>query len=274
MADTIFNLPDFMPFLAEWRARQAAFALRESYYDGTRYGRMREDLGWLYPRLYKAVKPLYLPLARAVDVDAGIVPGHWNFADPDKADGVSQSQVAGWHRARRQLFDWSGWVTRGVLFVHYGAVLGASGLKVVDLRDKGEVQVQPVNPRNFMLTSAGQYDSTPAQSIWIEMRTTEDGPVEYAEVITPDAVRTFWDGEPRGIDGRPAEYRNELAFVPFVEVRHIETGKMLGESTYQKAMPLLDEVNQLASYLADIIKKHTEPQYIGTGVEPSTRRET
>jgi len=49
----------------------------------------------------------------------------------------------------------------------------------------------------------------------------------------------------------------------------METGDPLGECTYQKAIPLLDEVNELASYLADIIKKNADAQWAIFGAEPS-----
>ncbi len=74
---------------------------------------------------------------------------------------------------------------------------------------------------------------------------------------------------PFGFDGREAEYPNELGFVPFVEVRHVETGEALGECTFQKAIPLLDEVNRLASQLAEIVSRHAEPQWAVIGAEAS-----
>ena len=42
------------------------------------------------------------------------------------------------------------------------------------------------------------------------------------------------------VEGLPAT--NPLGFVPYVEIRHIETGDEWGESTFEKAMALLDEV--------------------------------
>jgi hypothetical protein len=107
-------------------------------------------------------------------------------------------------------------------------------------------------------------------SLWVEKRCDAAGKdFEYAEVITAEAVRTFAGGTPKGFEDREAEYKNELGFVPFVEADHIKTGEALGESTYQKAMDLLDEVNQMASYLGDIIAKHAEPQWAISGAEPS-----
>ena len=44
---------------------------------------------------------------------------------------------------------------------------------------------------------------------------------------------------------------------------------MLGESTYAKAMPLLDEVNLHATELSKIIKDHSEPQWAVIGAAPA-----
>ena len=257
---SIFDLDEFKPYANRWRGRGQELARRKGYYDGSIYQRVRDGLGWLSPRLYRGIKPLYLPLARAVDVDAGIVPGDWSW--PEDAPDA-------WQVARDVLFDDSNWVTRGVLYVHYGAVFGVSGLRVADLREMGQVQLCPVSPEFFMLVEKGQYDETPGLAFWLEHRQGAEGRVEYAEVITPESIRTFVDGEPEGIDGREPEYPNELGEVPFVEVRHVETGAALGESTYHKAIPLLDEVNEMASFVADVIKKNADPQWIAFGVEPS-----
>lgn len=258
MSDSIFDLDEFKPYLEAWNARQAEFAARASYYDGSVYNGVRDALGWLGPRLYKNIKPLYLPLARAVDVDAGIIPSGWAW--PEDAPEA-------WQTARQQVFAWSSWNTKGVLYIHYGAIYGCSVLKVSDLRNQKQVVVSAINPACVLLTASGAYDSTPGQAIYVDQRSDTQGDYEYAEVVTPELVRTFRDGVSYGFDGREAEYTNELNVVPFIEVRHIETGAALGECTYQKAIPMLDEVNELASYLSTIIKKHAEPQWAVIGAE-------
>ena len=260
MTGSIFDLDEFKPYYSRFLARVQELSRRRGYYDGSIYRQGRERLGWLGPRLYKGVKSLYLPLARAVDVDAGIIPGGWATA-PDTPEAAQA--------AMRQVLAWSHWQTDGVLYVHYGAMYGVSALKVADLRGREQVVITPVDPTCLLLVPGNQYDETPAMAIWVQTRSNERGEqYEYAEVITPDTVRTFAAGQPAEIDGRAAEYANALGFVPYVEIRHIETGDPLGECTFQKAMPLLDEVNQLASYLADIIKKHAEPQWAIIGAEP------
>jgi hypothetical protein len=259
--NSLFDTDEFKPLARAWQARLKELTRRRAYYDGSVYGKMKQQLGWLWPRLYKGIKPLYLGLARAVDVDAGIIPGGWALAE-DAPDT--------WQPAIDTVFDWSDWARDGVLYIHYGAQYGVVGLKVSDLRDSRIVQIKPLKPTCFMLVEAGDYDTTASMAIYVERKADSGGAeYEYAEVIAAETVRTFRDGQPSAFGGREAAYKNELGFVPFVEAEHKRTGEAFGECTYQQAIPLLDEVNQLASYLADIIAKHAEPQWVVSGSEAS-----
>lgn len=266
MTGSIFDLDEFKPYAREWRARQAHFARCRSYYDGSIYSDLGEWLSWLGPRLSAKIRPLYLPLARAVNMDAGLVPGGWNL----------DAQAAELQSAVNTVLGWSEWVTEGVLYVRNGAILGHSGLKVSDLREAGRVVVAPISPERFLLVPASTYDRSPGLAIVVEYRRAANGEqFEYAEVVSPEWVRTFANGEPTGFGWRPAEYINELGFVPFVEVRHIETGLAFGESTFEAVTLLLDGVNELATDLGDIIRRHSAPQWAIIGAEdtvPSVER--
>ena len=260
---SIFDLPEFKPYKKAWRNRLDTLTKRASYYDGSIYDSARNSLGWLAPRIFKNIKPLYLPLARAVDIDAGIIPGGWALPADDP-------KTKAWQKAIDTVFDWSSWDTDGVLYIHYGAEMGLTGLKISDQRDDGRVLVQPVDPTLFMPIGMRMYDNSPDICLYIEKREDQDGKTfEYAEVIKPKTIRTFKDGVPYGFDDRKEQYENMLGFVPYVEVRHVETGQPYGEATFQKSIALLDEVNQLASQLAMIISQHSTPQWAVSGAEPS-----
>ena len=73
MSESIFDLDEFKGYAAPWDARQKIFTERESYYDGSVYAGTRKQLKWFGPRLGAAIRPLYLPLARSVVIDAGSV---------------------------------------------------------------------------------------------------------------------------------------------------------------------------------------------------------
>jgi hypothetical protein len=253
MSKSIFNLDEFKPYRSAWDVRLKELTYRASYYDGSIYGRTKEGVLWtMGPRVAKEIKPLFLPLSRSVDIDAGIIPGGWTFPPDDP-------KYQAWTDAKDTLFDMSAWDVNGVLFVHYGAMYGVSGLRVSSL--PGVVMVQPANPTCFMI-----FDTF---ALWVETRDYEGECYEYAEVITAETIRTFKDGEPYGYDGREAEYPNELGFIPLTECTHINDGTPLGECTYQKSIPMLNEVNEMSTRLADIIRKNADPQWVASGAEPS-----
>lgn len=257
---SIFDQDEFTPYAGRWKKRQDELTRRQSYYDGSVYSDTMARLKWFGPRFNQGVRPLYLPLSRAVDVDAGVIPGGWTLAERSMGLAAAQQKV----------FDWSRWDTLGVLYVHYGAQYGVSGLKIADLRDDKKVIISTLDPTTFMLIRKSQYDDTPDMALVIETREDAEGKqFEYGEVITPETIRTYHDGMPQGFDDRAPNYANELGFVPFVEIYHIRTGSVWGEATYQKAIPLLDEVNTLATSLANIIGKHAEPQWAIIGAEAS-----
>ena len=267
--NTIFETDEFGAYATRWNTRLKELSRRGSYYDGSAYDKLNLLLrgswleGFLRDRLYTNIRPLYLFLARSVDVDVGLVPGDWRWsADADPASKKAAQQVARWSR----------WGTDGVLYIHYGATYGPVGLKISDLRDRGQVVIKPCNPTTFMLVEGGTYggDDAPVVAFQVETRLDETGAeFEYAEVITAEWVRTFKNGTPQGFDRREAEYQNELGFVPLVETEHIRNGQWLGENTFQKSIPLLNELNELGTYLADIIQKHVEPQWAAFGAEPT-----
>ncbi len=239
MIQKLWDRPEYAPYAHQWQTRLQTLQQRAAYYDGSVYDATRRALQPFYSgqwaKLYKGIKALYLPLQRAVQVDVGIVPGGWAF----RADAP-----AAWTVARDQVFQWSDWAIDGPLLVHYGAQYGVSGLMVADVPQLQRVIIRPVDPCCFMTVPGGLYDTRPALAFKIETRTGDDGQdYEYAEVYTPDTIRTYRNGEPHGFDGRASAYTNNLGEVPFVEIEHIKSGKPYGEATYQHAIPLLNEVN-------------------------------
>lgn len=265
---TIWGAEEFKPWAEQWASRQKLLAYRRAYYDGTIYSNVRERfaaLGTLQaslgPRLYKGTKAMFLMLSRAVDIDVGIIPGEWKLAE---------DAPEAWGKAIDQVLAWSDWATDGPLYIHYGAQYGVTGLKVCDVRAEAQrILIKPIDPCCFMLIRSAHYSAPPSMAIIVEHRYEAGEAYEYAEIIEPTRIRTYRNGEPFGFDGRKAEYTNELRFVSVLEQQHLRTGAELGECTYEKAIPILDEVNELASYLADIIKKHAEAQWAIIGAEPS-----
>ncbi len=260
MTKSIFDLDEFKPYRGAFDARQTELARRAAYYDGSIYSSVHWFVRGLPVALVTGVKMLYQPVARAVNVDAGIVPGGW------KLDAAAAPLQPGVDR----VLSWSRWDTEGVLYVHYGALYGEVVLRVADLRAQNRIVIAPTNPICVFLTPTSIYDRTPRLALVVERRTDENGAeFEYAEAIDALSIRTFKDGAPHGFDARPAEYANALGFVPFVSVPHIHNGGALGDCAFARAIPLLDEVNAMATDVGTIIRKHMkEPQWGIVGAEP------
>jgi hypothetical protein len=247
---SIFGLEEFKALAPRWIARTGEFARRRSYYDGSAYSSTYTSMGWLGARLGGAIRPLYLPCGRAVNLDSGIVPGGWQTLS---APG-----------GLVDLFERSDWTINGSLYVHYGAQFGNVILRVADVA--GGV-VQPVSPETCMLVESSLYDRTPRMALTVQTVEVDGRDAEYAEVIEAQRVRTYVDGVQKSVGGRPAEYPNPRGVVPFVEVRHINGGGDMGDCAFQAALALLDTVNELATDLAEIIKRHAKPKWAVIGAD-------
>ncbi len=256
---SIFEDPQFKPYQMAYLGRRRLYLERRRYYDGTIYddGAFR-----LAHKLYAQTKSLFAFLARAVDLDVALVPGvmgPWQLNE-----GAASATLD----AQAQLYEWSEWPIVSDNWLADGATTGEGMIKIVPDMDVRIVQLQRLAPEDCllgqMMSEKGQI--VPMALIVVPEMTDHAGErYEYAEVITPDEVRTFRDGGPHGYGGNPDRYPNPLGFVPVVATNN-DTGQ---RPTFAKAQPQLDSVNELASYLADIIGRHAEPQWAVKGGEPS-----
>lgn len=257
---SIFEIAEFKPYKAGFDNKQKVLNVRRSYYDGSIYKKHDKGLSWFAPKLGKDVKPLFLPLSRAVDVDAGIIPGGWLFEGEEE-----ESAVPAWVDARDALFKASRWDIWGVLYVHYGAQYGVSAIKMASTNDV--VTISPIDPISLYLVYDAPTVLRPTMSLLVEKVTINEKEVERAEVITPKSIRFYLDGVETEMEGIADV--NPFGMVPYIEVRHIENGEQWGECTFQKAMTLLDEVNSLAGKLSKVIEDHGDPQWAVFGAQPS-----
>lgn len=253
---SIFELPEYKPYESRFMGRMMRFQRLRRYYDGTVY----DDSAFkLAHRLYAETKALLSFLARAVDLDVALVPGlmgAWALEE-----GTPDAVVT----AQKQLFTWSKWSVVGDEWMEDGATLGEAILKIVP-GDK-LVQLQRLKPELAMVVNhVDPQTQQPLEMAMIVDRSAIDNTgtaYEYAEIITPGEIRTYFDGAPHGYAGQPDRYENPLGFVPVVSVQNDSECR----PTFAKALPSLNSVNELASYLANIIGRHAEPQWAITGAE-------
>ena len=265
MADnTVFKLPEFKPYQGRWSARLTALTRCRKYYTGKIY----DDSPFkVAHKLYAETKALFSFLSRAVDLDVALVPGvmrPWELAD-GTPDAIIQAQ--------RTLYEWSAWDTEGDEWLEDGATLGEAMVKIVPRPDMRRVTINRIKPELVFLTK--HLDPATGETVDLALiidnsMTDSDGkPYEYAEAITPTEIRTYLNGDPHGYppagggSPNPDRYENPLGFVPIVRAKNDAEMR----PTFAKATPQIDSVNELSSYLANIIGRHAEPQWAAFGVE-------
>ena len=256
---SIFDHDEFKPYRGRYAARRERAMRRRRYYEGTIYDDGQFKIAH---KLYAQTKSLFSLLARAVDLDVALVPG---MAAPwELKEGTPQVIT----KAQGLLYEWSSWDTEGEEWLEDGATTGEAALKIVPDADARLVRLQRLRPEIALLLDS-HWDAETGQRIPLglivdpQAEDADGTGYEYAEAITPAGIRTYRDGAPWGYSGNPDRYPNPLGFVPIVWAKNDSECR----PTFAKAQPQLNSVNELASYLADIIGRHAEPQWAASGVE-------
>lgn len=254
---SLFDLDEFKPLKEAFFSRKSRLGRYWNYYKAkftSAHDVYQTDMGKLLgARIGDAIKPLFTPLARAVELDVALVPGDWKLADETLQEPVDQ------------VLEWSKWDVEGDIFVRYVMAMGEGGLRVVDDRNQKKTFIQPARPDQYIVVPRSPWDASPQMVVFV----TSQGEDEIAEVIEATRIRTFKNGQPYAMDatnGRMAEYANELGFVPFVACK-LDAGDGVGEPTFENTLVALDQVNRQATYMSTIISRHAEPQWAAIGAE-------
>jgi hypothetical protein len=87
------------------------------------------------------------------------------------------------------------------------------------------------------------------------------GRYEYAQLITPSAIRVFRNG------ATVAEDRNRFGFVPLLLSPYLTGEDGIGENAFAGTQELLDRVNDAASQALDVVQRNAEPLTVFSGVD-------
>lgn len=260
--NSIFLLPEYKPYAVLYQKRQATFNRYRRYYDGTIY----EDAPYkMAHKLYAQTKAILSFLGRAVDLDAAFVPG------VNEAWQLKEGTPAAIIAAQSQLYEWSSWDTAGDEWLEDGATTGEAYIKIVpddsNPNTSPIVRMERLKPELVMLCKHVDPHTQARYDIALIVDKNAIGPdgkpYEYAEVISPTEIRTYFNGLPFGYNDNPDTYPNPLGFVPVVRAKNDAECR----PTFAKCLPQLDSVNELASYLNDIIGRHAEPQWAAFGAD-------
>lgn len=259
---SIFQLDEFKPYKSRYHTRRAMLLRQRRYVDGSIYDDSHFKMAH---KLYAQTKGLFSLLARAVEIDVALTPGMMGAWD--LSEGATNAQ----RDAQATLYRWSEWATEGDDWLEDGATVGRNVIKIVPDGDAGVVRLQRVQTEQVLRIGRHLAPATGqmAPLALIVDPQAEDGTgerYEYAEAITPAEIRTYRNGAPwayneMGVDRWP----NPLGVIPLVHAQN-DTG---GRPTWSKCGDQIVAVNELASYLNDIIGRHAEPQWAFTGVDES-----
>lgn len=259
---SIFDLDEFKPYAGQMDARRKRFVANWNLYKAENYKlgeeRFRTEIGqYVVQRIADAIRPVFTPLARAVNLDVALIPGGWALAEE------SQAHQAAWEIVARA----SRWNVEGDLYTRFVCGMGEAGLYVVDDRTAGRVYLQALRPDAYLIIPNSRFDTTARMAILLARTFDAEGKEqEEATVIDARLIRTFVNGQPQALYGNAASYANQLGFVPVVECKN-DPGDGWGEPTFDDAVASLDQVNLQATYLGNIIQKHAEPQWAAFGAE-------
>jgi hypothetical protein len=249
---------------------QAILSLRETDY--TRNMRYRRN--WRYyqnvpyteprPGLYARMRSIFNQITKIVDTDA-------RFAMGERLQVQAEPET---EAAINRLWEWSDFQQEKYLLARYGACCGDAFVKVVDNRawelnpdPDPEVPVRlNVLPPDAVAPRYDPHDRKRMLACKIEYVHGRD---IHKEVITPEEILHYDERDP---DRVLATYPNPLGFIPIVHIRNLDIGEEFGLCSFHNLVPTVDALNEIASFMLEIVKLYADPVIIGRGMERGSLR--
>lgn len=256
--------------------RELEYMLLWAYYNGSMFDKTARLLnawsttGWSTRTwdTYKAnyslprnIRLIYNPTRRLVDFYAGSVyPGVLSEDGEDLPDGVqsaipfSKDTSPALKTAIAQLWQWNNWQERMQVELTYAAALGDCLVEIVDYLEQGKVCFEipwPGYVADIDLDHAGNVKSYILEyGAWDD----DEGFYRYKKIVDQNYFQYFRNDEPYDY-GNGAILENPYGFVPAVWFRHNSTGGDRGSPAIAGSMPLIDELNGVASLAHDQVRK-------------------
>lgn len=242
---------------------------------------------------YPKLRGIYNPVTRLVNAIVAVTVG--GPLDPDAGNGTIRRSALpiitkneDLRPAIARFWQDSAWDRKKSLAVRLGAATGAVGLRLMDDPERERVGMAVVPPWEVEAVELDHFDNVIfwRQSYWYDEETIDEkaGKVvatrkahRFTLEIDKDEFRTYRDNQPWGYEEN--NYRdfwpNPYGFVPAVWIKHIDAGPEtdVGLCAYHNSIPLINELNTIASHLAEQIKKSVHPQFFLSGAtEPKSSR--
>jgi hypothetical protein len=268
--------PDQQYLAQSFATRRGYYQLLWAHYENSIFDDLRTWAGYKsHHALYRQTRAVYNPTRRLVDLYAGAVyPGVLSEDGRELPDGVplaiplADDTPPELRAAIAQTWAWSGWQQEMALMVRYGAALGSVLVEIADEVERQKVCYRVVWPGHVADLTLDAAGNVKAYALEYEVRDEDGSRYTYRKETDGEAFRTFKDGKPFDYDpesGLGAEWDNPYGFVPARWVRHKNVGSDFGAPAIDGSLGKIDELNSLASHLADQAHKVINAPWLFSG---------
>lgn len=218
--------------------------------------------------LYNFMRNFYNVVPRVVNADVASVfrdPVQFQPKDARKRSAKSSTRA---EKQLDRLVRVSHLNTDRYNIVRYGAVAGDVYLRVGRDSESGLARIF-IHPADVVRVEPDPFDRNKIAYAIISYpyRDVKTGN-QYlrTDLLWPDEIQTFRDGELFGFDGNDARQENPLGRVPIVHIKNIDVGTVYGLPSYGDVLPTIDGVNEVLSFLTSILKINADPIILAYGI--------
>jgi len=240
--------------------RQQRYARNWRYYTNSPYQAGRGGL-------YAKMRGIFSQVTQVVDTDV-------RFGMGEKLQVMAEPEI---ESAINALWAGSDFQQEKYLLARYGACCGDAFIKVVDNR-QWELNPEPDKespvklvalPPEAVTAAYHPHDRKRMLACKIEYVYGMNaggrlGTDVHKEIWTNEEVLIYDSRNPRKVKGR---YANPHGFIPIVHIRNLDFGEEYGLCSFHHLLPTIDVLNEVGSFLLDIIKLYGDPVIIGRGME-------
>jgi hypothetical protein len=231
-----------------------------AYYNNTAFD---EVVKWaqykLRHNLYRFTRNIFNPVKRVVDfyVDH-VYPGVLSVDGKELPNGV-QSSIPLSHETPKELAHaiaetwlWSRWQSRSGLMVKYGGITGNALVEIVDDPINRQVRYKPIWTGFVPVVKLDDAGNLEAYVLEYQAIDEKGNPYLFGKEVQRDFIAYYKNRQVQNIVPNP------YGFIPAEWISHEDSGSVHGEPAVGSSRGKIDEVNSVASHVADHIHKQID----------------